>query len=523
LLLVILVFLAMVASHVDVIPFWDAKSYLYCVEDAVRQPFDLVNFRCAGHPVFYALLWGLTQYLSPWDPTPMYAVNAVLGVAAIIAFDALLRLLFPHRGGAEYALVTALFAAAPLLVAHAIFLNLDYGVTIVFVLFLHALLAGRFWLASAFAVAVIFTKETGTAVYAVTLTAYTVAFMRGTRRPWPQPLAALRSHLPLAVPPLILAAYVVVVAIYRPDPMGWANSYAPVGIVTNRLQTVLNTNLADPGIRSFLADIFVLNFQWLYTAVIVASVCVALVGVERPHVTSIEAPRLGIFFALTLTGLVYVVTRYWFTNSARYVLLTLPIVVLMFYHALVSLFANRGARLLYLSVCVALVVASNFRTIDVVSMAAFGTFPFGSHALLDMPSLTGGLKLDSMVYNLEFVQLQYLFGEIVQDLRPRPGAVLLMGNAIYNFPPDVDGRSYALTANPSHALPLFVAIGDVSRDTLATHLQHDGELFYYVAFPNADNVQLAALSNAYPLVATKKYERHGYTLELSTFRFVFTS
>src|SRR5207249_214580 len=33
------------------------------------------------------------------------------------------------------------------------------------------------------------------------------------------------------------------------------------------------------------------------------------------------------------------------------------------------------------------VAASNFRTLDVVSKLVFGTFNFGSHRLLDMPSL----------------------------------------------------------------------------------------------------------------------------------------
>ena len=125
------------------------------------------------------------------------------------------------------------------------------------------------------------------------------------------------------------------------------------------------------------------------------------------------------------------------------------------------------------------------------------------------------------MYNLEFVQLQYLFGDMVRDVRPRPGSVLLMGNAIYNFPPEVDGRSYRLTADPSHAVPLFVAIGDVKRDVLQLHVRRAGELFFYVAFANADNDQLRNLLKEYALVATRQYQRNGYTLDLYTFRFAF--
>jgi hypothetical protein len=523
LLLVVLLFISIVASHLDVIPYWDAKAYLYCVEEAVHEPFDVLNFRCAGHPsIVYALLWGFTQYLRPWNPALMYATNALLGVASIAAFDALLRLLFPNRPGAEYTLVTALYALAPLFVAHAIFLNLDYGATAFFVLFLRFLIARRFWPASAFAVAAMFSKETGAAACAVAMLAYIVAFIFGPRTSWARRIATLRSHTPLVTVPLALVTYLAWVQVFHHDPRGWVNTYAPVQIIPDQRQAILNTNLADPGIRSFLTDIFVLNYQWLYTGVIVVAACFALIRIERPDDEPQGPPRRGVFLALALVGLVYVVTRFGFTNAARYVLLALPMVILTFYHALLSLPASHRSRPSYLTVCAVLVFLSNFRTLDFVSKSIFGTLPFGSHALLDMPSLTGGLKLDSLVYNLEFLQLQYLWSDMIRDIRPQPGNILLMGNAIYNFPPEVDGRSYALTANPSRAVPLFVAIGDVKRDVLESHVRRDGELFFYVAFPNADNVQLQNLLKEYALVGAKKYERDGYTMDVYIFRFTFT-
>lgn len=522
LLLVILAFVAIVASHLDAIPIWDAKAYSYCVEEAIQKPFDVLNFRCAGHPcIVTALLWSLTQYLWPWNPSLMYATNAVLGAASIAAFDALVRLLYPNRPGAEYTLVTALYGLAPLFVAHAIFLNVDYGATAIFVLFLYFLLARRFWLASAFAVALMFSKETGATAYAVAILAYVVAFVLEPRASWRQRIAALRSHAPLAAAPIAVSTYVALVAVFRPDPMGWINAYAPIHVISDRLEAILNTNLADPGIRSFLADIFVLNFQWLYTAVVVAALGAAMIRVERARDQPMGLPRRGVFLGTAFVGLVYVVTRYRFSNGARYVLLASPVFILTFYGALLFLCASHIRRVSYLAVCAVLVFLSNFRTLDFVSRSIFGTFPFGSHALLDMQGLMGGLKLDSLVYNLEFLQLQYLFGDVVRDLRPQPGTILLMGATTYNFPPEVDGRSYALTANPSRALPLFVAIGDITRTNLAKHVRRDGELFFYIAFANADNVQLPILLNEYALVAKKQYERHGYTQDLYTFRFTF--
>jgi hypothetical protein len=453
----------------------------------------------------------------------MCAINAAVGLASIAAFDGLLRRLFPNRRDAEYTLLSALYGLAPLFVAHAIFLNLDYGATAFFVLFLYFLIVHRFWVASACAVALAFTKETAAAAWAVTMAAYVVAFILQPRWSWAQRVVALRSHAPLLAMPLALGAYVLFATVVLHAPGGWAASYAPVDAIPDRLDAIWNTNLADPRIRSLLADIFVLNYQWLYTGVVAAALCAASIRVEPTQHESAGAARRGVFLALALVGLVYVVTRYRFSNAARYVLLASPLLILAFYHALLYLFARPGSRLIYLTVCTGLVFLSNFRSLDFVSRSLFGTFNFGSHALLDMSSLTGGLKLDSLVYNLEFLQLEYLFGDMIRDVQPRPGSILLMGNAIYNFPPDVDGRNYTLTANPSHAVPFFIAIGDVTREVIGSHVRRDGELFFYLAFANADNVQLQELLKKYPLVGTKTYDRYGYTLGLYTFRFWFGS
>ena len=515
----------MVASHLGAIPFWDAKAYFYCVEEAVQKPFDLLNFRCTGHPsIAYAWLLGLTQYVKAWTPASLYAVNAIIGIASILAFQKLVELIFPDRPRREYVLLAALFGLAPLFVSHAIFLNLDFPATSLFVLFLYFLLARRFWLSGVFAVLLIFTKETGGVAYGLTLGAWAVASLRRCGRSWRERVAPLAPGLPALIVPA--GALLACIAVYH-APLGragWSNAYAPVGVVTDRVDALLNTNLADPGMRSFLADIFVLNFQWLYTAVIAAAACAAVLAPAPRTPAPGDSPRRlrpALFLGLLLAGLVYITTRYRPYNNARYVLLVSPILIVVCYGALLSIVSSHRARLAYLGICAALVAGSNFRTIDVVSEMAFGTFHFGSHTLLDMPSLIGGLKLDSLVYNLEFLQLEYLYADMVRDVRPHADTVLLMGNAIWNFPPEIDGRTYALTADPSHAMPLVVAVGNLARPRLQEHMHHDGEVFLYAAFANADNQELLALRDRYEFIGTKRYDRHGYTLDLYMFRFRF--
>ena len=87
-------------------------------------------------------------------------------------------------------------------------------------------------------------------------------------------------------------------------------------------------------------------------------------------------------------------------------------------------------------------------------------------------------------------------------------------------------KTISAPAEPAPAsggdLPLdFQTTRTVKRDVIASHIRSEGEPFYYVAFANADNEGLAGLVKDYPLIGQKQYERHGYTLDLYTFRFSF--
>ena len=521
-LLVVVVFSGIIASYSDYIPYWDAWGYFDCVTDAVQKPFSLLNFRCVTHPsMAYLFVLGLTQYLAPLNVHAAYAGNALLGVASIVAFHGLVRLIVPKRPSVEYSLVTALYAFAPLFLVHALFFNLDYGATAFFVLFLAFLVARRFWTASVFAVAMMFSKEVGAAAFVAAVAAYVVAFTIRAPLSWKERVACLGQQAPLMAAPLILAAYVVDFHTLQPNPGSWISAYVPVSLVTDRLALILNMNPADASFRAYLADVFVLNFQWIYTGVLVAAACAAVGRLARSGKKRVALAGSELFLGLLLIELVYIVTRFRTYNNARYVLIASPVLIVAFYRALVSVLTNGAARRVFLSVTAALVLLSNFRTLDAGSKAVFGTFKFGSHAVLDMPALMKGPRLDSLVYNLESLQFHYLLSDMMRDWRPAQRTVLFMGDTRYAFPSPIDERSYTPTVDPSHAIQFYILSMDweVQRDVLRSHGLADGDPFVYLALANADNHQLRLLRAQYPLVGAKQYDRNGYTLDLYTFRF----
>ena len=120
--------------------------------------------------------------------------------------------------------------------------------TAFFVLFLYFLVARRPWMASTFAIAMMFSKEIGAAAYAVTIVSYVVAFTLRTPGSWRTRVAELRPQLPLLGPPLALVGYMAFVHIQQPDAGPWLGSYVPIGVIQDRVDMFLNTNLADAGI-----------------------------------------------------------------------------------------------------------------------------------------------------------------------------------------------------------------------------------------------------------------------------------
>lgn len=146
----------------------------------------------------------------------MYLVNTVIGVASIVAFHALLRLLFPNRARIEYALATALYALAPLFVANAVFLTLDYAAAAFFVLFVYFMFAGRPWTAGAFIAFLAFTKETGGAG-ALTVLAFIVGIVLKKPGPRAVRIAALRSQWPLVAVPAAALVVFPILSRLRPD------------------------------------------------------------------------------------------------------------------------------------------------------------------------------------------------------------------------------------------------------------------------------------------------------------------
>ena len=521
LLCVIAVFAAIVLWHLDFVPFYDGAAYYNCIADAVKERFDLLKFRCDGHlSILYLLYLSLPMYADLGNTALLYIANGLLGIASIVAFHGLLQIVFPAIDRRSRDLATALYALSPLFLAHLFHINLDFGLTVFFVLYLRFLLAGQFERANVFAVAMIFTKETGTPLYAVTLAAYIFAFILHAPTGWRQKLKGLWTHKVLGFPAVVLGLYAVYYSYYQTGSPYW--HYIDLATQNDTTNFLLNTNLADPAMWSLLADVFALNFHWIYTIAI--ALCIALIALRssflQKKASSIKPQHL-LFLWLVFIGLLYIVTRVRTWNNARYVLITSPIIILLFYWSLESILRKAVDRVIALALTLALVFASNFRTFDLVSIGIFGTFPFGSHPMLQMSTYIRQSAKDNIVYNLEFMHLHYILKQIMQHVKATSETIFFIGtDGIFFLPLYVDGTTFAPTARPenSYGVRMFSVTSDMTPEKLREY--GSPAEFYYIEFPNLDNkAQLEYLFSQYQIHTTQEFSHSGYVIKLHTFTF----
>jgi hypothetical protein len=495
-------------------PILDSASYYTCIRDATKGAFKLHLFRCADHSsIAYVLLVGLTQYIDFGNVQLVYLADALLAAAAGLAFYKLLRLLLGNSlSELERAIILGIFFTTPAFLAHIIHINLDFPLACFFVLFLASLLYRRPWFAAFFGAAMAFTKETGMAAYAASFLLFVCIFplMEWRKTGWKR---AMSEIAPLAIPGMLIVLYFLLLWM-----KGW-NAHWGLG---EKDIFLIGFNLAHRTTRGFFIDIFVLNFHWLLSLTICIAIVLASVRFLRGkrHEGPAVDLRAWLFVSLLFLPVLYIVTRFVHWNNARYTLIAFPLLFLLFAAALASLSRRTLVRIIPLAIVAVTIFLSNFRTLDPLSKAYFGTFQFGSHELLTLNRDSfPWYARDDIVYNLEFRMLQGVSQDIVAALHPTPATLFVTNRAgDFFFPPAIDPQTRAPALRFRYAYPLLAKEMSPDITPAVVRLLTPENVFYYVDYPNFFGRPALALARShFRQIASKTFERSGYTVTLYTF------
>lgn len=489
-------FLLMCLPFFSYVPLWDGQGYARCAMDASLFPLSVDNARCFGHPaIAYVWYQRVFQLLSPHSIPLLYTGNVVLMLASAVIFLRLLRFLFPRISSAALTLYIALFLFTPILTVHLFHVTPDTGVVCFFMMYLSFLIRGKYRSAAIAALALTFSKEVGAAVYLASLAC--LPFLVASafhRESWIGRAHLTTRLLPLLLPLFPLALYLKAYSSNEGGVRLWENFSS--SSVDWRM--IFFFDPTDGPFLGYLNNMFVLNFQWVFVAVIVAAVFLFLfreaAGVERRN--NGHMSRL-IFLGLLTFAVAYIVTRARPYNNARYTVAMIPLLLTLFPYAMESLRMNKHIQEMFLSVTVTALFLSNFSTIDPVSRLVYGVFDAGGQTMLNMNHGNGSQATfgrDEMAYNMQFLIVTDTLRQIMKEIKPSEDTLVFAGYG-FNFQlPFVSQKTGDLTLNPDDSFQLSTT-DDAHR---AADLQgNTNRKAYYISFPNIDSAPLADALRGY--------------------------
>ena len=219
------------------------------------------------------------------------------------------------------------------------------------------------------------------------------------------------------------------------------------------------------------------------------------------------------FVTLAAVATLIALTRFTTFTNVRYVLAGTGLLLPLAYVALVRLGVVPSARRVALGTYTALLVVSALRTVDPVSRRVWGTFRFGSHAMLNMTSVTAeccGKGRDQLVYSLEFTRFHDLTDSVVATLlRDTATTIIVAPGMEYHTVERIDRSTWRRTLRRTGAFrPTVWDRAWVFASTATTPAS-----LLYIVLPNAkDSVRLHLLAPRYVIGPERRFEADGYAL-----------
>lgn len=504
-------FLFLIVPRLSFVPIWDGRFYADSILEAIRTPFDLPKFNCAGHPTMLWGLWiGLFQIFDPGSPFLLHLPSVLLGLASVVAFFKIAKTLFPEPAtGSEIYLLAGIFSVFPAIVAATLETNPDSGVLAFFMILLALLLAKKFRLAVVASIFLVCSKESGLLLYVLAMGIGLLLFFfssrRDLRRAIPEGLRRSGYFLPLGAYLLVQGSLK-----FTNEQSAWSSLG---GGARHILALFVRPSVLSLGANNpYLAGLFVVNFNWILSALLmVALISVALSGVRRQLHARLRHTTCHVLYICLLFGAsFYVLTRFPTFGNPRYILPVYPLLLLVVYAALKLLWNSHHVRLGMLCVIFTAVFASNYRTIDPVSKLVFGTFSFGSHSMLKMTSLMAeccGYGRDQLVYDLEYTHYHYIQNQMYSAIRPtQRTAIVEPDDAEWFLGGPLDSRTFHRTLRSEGSFqPRYFRAGDVPA------LKTMPRKIIFIDYPNFDTgAALRRLEHLYQITDRQRYGTSGY-------------
>lgn len=496
------------------VPIWDGNVYLQCVVDAATSGLNVHSLRCGGHQSqLYMGLLALTQLPHAGSLAAIVAANIALALAALAAFNAILRRLVPgDEWWAERALIVTIVAIHPLLAATLIQLNSDFGVWVFFAMSLACFVSRRYWLAALAGMMLCFSKETGVLIYFAALSLHVLFRALEEKGKFRERIVVVGPAIAPALVPLVAyAAFLLWWSATQPTYAIWNQ-----GIHEHPSAGIRWFDFDDVILRSYAAIIFILGFAWIPLVAILADLARGAAGIARKlgdrGLPGLDAGIAG-YLAILTAVLVYLLTVYRTWSFPRYFAVLAPLLLICGFISLVRLGAGPRARRLALGMLGAIMLSANYFSWDPVSRSVFGTLSLGATSVYDVSGIAHDFRVidaDHLCYNLQFTGFHWAQNAMYSAMKPtaRTTFVFPRFNRWGLWAP-LDVRTYERVAERART----VTPDYEDEASIAAMREKKPAELWLVEQPNdGDTLAVQKLHHDYADADSARYSAHGLTL-----------
>ena len=399
---------------------WDGGQYYYALGNACRD-FDFTwesfwsGFRLVGHPALGAsFFWSIGEFLVPRGVLGVTAVNMVMTIAALLCIYRLLSNYWTDMTCRQAFFSTCILTVAPLYCGTFSYVNVDYAMFLFFIFMVYTEYRKEYILMAFWLVMMLMTKEPAVVAAFGYFAAKLLGELLEGRRKEQLSLYRFRMCGWLWVGIFGALIYICYI-IYQGSLFIWGGNTSVSSLILNAPGRQSDGFGFDKGyIIHILKQIFILNFTWIFSALLIVSLILCLrkrnEG-EKAGGSPVLGPTgaLAAFAAFNCSYRTAALCRY----QVLPVMLVIIIAVLISYQYLYPLINPAYAR----SAAVmagGLLLIQSFYSIDPLSNALFPRLNTGNGFILqtDYDSDYYG---DGLVYNAQYMGLDRVLNRMLKE------------------------------------------------------------------------------------------------------------
>lgn len=404
---------------------WDSAVYYSGLHSACMN-FDFTfesiwnYFRLASHPTLsYAFFMLIGEFLFPAKVTGVLLVTLLMTAVALVFIYKMFRGYWGNLSGFMAMIFTLIISVIPLFWGTSSYVNVDYTLILFFIYLMYAEYKGQAVMMAFWTIALLLNKETG---WMIVAGYYMIYLLKQWKKAKGERFALKVKVIFSNKIVWVILAGVFAICIYMIFQGGLTGWY---GVGTTRSLFASKEAIADKGmaVNAFgiypvyiahrLAQIFLLNFMWIPTVIIIASAVFVIVthadGWKRIHNISGMIGALAMFVLFSVFYITAALSRYTIFSTVILWLLAL----LLLYYVWEPVISN--AKLMGgCAVISLLLVIQNFVYIDPLSNAVFDRLDSGKGNILstDMNSTYYG---DSLVNSYRYSYLDKLLDKMLAE------------------------------------------------------------------------------------------------------------